>query len=195
MKGNRALSRYEVKGIMNLTGIEIRDKALFVLMINTAMRISETLSLRIGDVANKAGNIHGYLTLQAKNTKTHKGASIALNSTARKYLQAHIKKLLARGLSLNDAVFGGRTNQYKKPISRQAAYNIFKKLYEFAGITGGKLACHAPRKTAAAEIYSKTKDLLVCKAVLRHSNIASTMAYLESCLFAVNQAFLSLDYS
>jgi len=195
VKGNRSLTRNEVRGILKIKELNQRDKALFVLMLNTGMRISETLSLKIGDVCDKHGNIHNFLELQAQNTKTHKGASIPINSSARKALATHVKKLLALGLSAKDALFGGRKAGYKIRITRQTAHTIFKRLYQLAGVSGGKLACHATRKTVAAELYRKTKDLLLVKTILRHNSIVSTMSYLQSAMQSVQNAIMDLNFT
>jgi integrase len=195
MKGNRSLTRDEVRRISNLKECSSRDKALFVLMLNTAMRISETLSLKIKDVANFRGVIHPFLELQARNTKTRQGASIHLNSTARQALAIHVKSLLAKGLGLDDALFGGRKGQYKTSITRITAHNIFQKIYEMARVKGGKLATHAPRKTAAQFMYEATKNLMTVQFALRHSSINSTMCYLQGCLENVNNAFKNLRFT
>jgi len=195
VKGNRSLTRNEIRAILKVKGVSSRDKGLFVLMLNTAMRISETLSLKIGDVSDKHGNIFSFLELRAKNTKTHQGASIPINSSARKALAKHVKKLLAMGLGVKDSLFGGRKFGYKTNITRQTAHKIFKKLYQLAGVSGGKLACHATRKTAVAAVYHKTKDLLLVKTILRHNSIVSTMSYLQSAMQSVQRAIMDLNFT
>ena len=194
MKGCRAITRDEVRSLVALKGVKSRDKALFTLQMNTGLRIGEVLSLSLKDVCNKFGNVYGSFELKSKNTKTRHGGSITLNSTARKTLQIHCKKMIAQGFNLDCAVFTGNQGKYGKSICRQRASQIYKALFAMAEIAGGKLNTHSFRKTFIGNIYDKTKDLLLCKTLLRHANIASTLSYLESAMSSVRNAVLELDF-
>lgn len=195
MKGARSLNRSEIISVVNNKEIIARDKALFVLMINTGMRVGEALSLTIKDVSTKFAKIHSSIYLQAKNTKTHQGSNLTINSSAKKALQSHVKDLLGKGLNLNSPLFGGRTNSFRKAISRTAGANIFKKIFEICEITGGKLSTHVGRKTFASRVYAQTgNDLVATKTLLRHRSIQSTLSYLESALATLTKTVEELAY-
>jgi len=195
MKGNRSLTRKEIISVVNNSDISNRDSAIFVLLVNSGMRISEALSLKIKDVSTKFAKIHSSVYLEARNTKTHEGSNITLNSSAKKALQSHVKDLLKKGLGVNDALFGGRKGGFKKAISRVQAHRIFKAIFESCGITGGKLATHVGRKTFSSRVYEATgHDLVATKSLLRHRSIQSTLSYLESALASLQQAVLNLEY-
>ena len=194
MKGCRALNNFEVKNLMTLKGVSPRDKAMFVLQLNTGMRIGEVLSLKLGDVCNKFGVVFGSFELKSKNTKTKHGGSLVINSTAKKALQKHCRILVAKGHRLNDALFPSRQGKFGSSVGRQRASQIYKILFELAGIVGGKLGTHCARKTFIGQIYSKTKDLLLCKTLLRHSSIATTCLYLESAMSQVRDAVMQLEF-
>jgi len=168
MKGCRSLNKGEIKAIMELKGISARDRAMFILQLNTGCRIGEILSLRIKDVANKNGFIFSSFELKAKNVKTRRGASIVINNTAKTALGRHVRILLAQ---------------------------IYKNLFEMAQVYGGRLATHCCRKSFAAAVYSQSKDILLVKTLLRHANISSSLSYLESALQSVKDAVLTLKFA
>jgi len=195
MKGCRALTRNEIRNLVTIKDISARDKALFTLQLNTGCRVGEILSLQLKDVCSKFGVVYGSFELKARHTKTRHGGSITINSTAKKVLQQHCKKLIASGFKMTDSLFPSRQGRYGKTITRQRASQIYKTLFELAGIAGGKLNTHSMRKTFIGQIYGKTKDILLCKTLLRHANIASTFSYLESAMITVRQAVLDLNFS
>ena len=82
MKGSRPLSRLQVKSLLQNTS-SIREKVLLTLGFCTGYRISELLSLTVGDVST-GGHVHSHVTVKAANTKTKTGRTVVLNSDAQK---------------------------------------------------------------------------------------------------------------
>jgi len=194
MKGCRSLNKNEIKAIMELKGIAARDRAMFILQLNTGCRIGEILSLRIKDVANKNGFIFSSFELKAKNVKTRRGASIVINNTAKSALSRHVRILLSKGYSMDSALFPSRQGRFGTGITRARAAQIYKNLFEMAQVYGGRLATHCCRKSFSAAVYSQSKDILLVKTLLRHANISSSLSYLESALQSVKDAVLTLKF-
>jgi site-specific recombinase XerD len=103
--------------------------------------------------------------------------------------------MINNGLSIDNALFSGRQNAQRIAITRQRAHQIYVQIFEMAHVVGGKLGTHACRKSFAAFIYGKSKDILLVKTLLRHSSINSTFSYLESALESVKTAVMQLSFN
>jgi len=84
----------------------LRDHALFVVGINVALRISDLLSLKWGDVLNEKGK---FKTLKLVEQKTKKPRIIRLNKAAQKALQELLDSLDT--YSLDDYIFKSREGE------------------------------------------------------------------------------------
>jgi integrase len=114
-----------------------RNKALFVVGHRTGFRISELLSLRVGDVLQH-GRIVEELSVQRRHMKGGKagktsGRTIKLHPEARAALSVWLRalqKLLKRSLAPELPVFCSRvkdpTTGLKRAISREQAWRLLK---------------------------------------------------------------------
>ena len=176
MKGSRPLSRLQVKSLLQNTS-SIREKVLLTLWFCTGYRISELLSLTVGDVSTN-GQIHSHVTVKASNTKTKTGRTVVLNSDAQKAI-----KLLLVSKGIDDPhspLFMSRKRDQsgeRKSISRQQAHDLLKALFAKIG-EFGNVSTHTLRKTFAARIYEQTSKLELVQIALGHKSINSTISYL-----------------
>jgi len=67
----------------------LRDEALFVFGINTALRISDLLSLKVGSVADDSGNVLRAVVLHEQ--KTGKTKQFPINESAKRALATYLK--------------------------------------------------------------------------------------------------------
>ena len=194
MKGCRPLSNEEVEVMAKSFGgkYAARDKALFLLGVKSGFRISEILSLRIGDVI-QAERMVDKVTVQRKNMKKKtEGRTILLHPDAKKALADWLSEL-AKVDSLNaDAyVFKSRKGR-NKPISRVQAWQVLKDAYESNELTG-KLGTHSMRKTFANKVYDAlNNDLVKTQRALGHRNINSTVSYLSFKEEEIDKAILQI---
>jgi len=181
MKGCKPLNRNQVRTVLSKCK-NVRDRALLTLGFCTGFRISELLSVKIKDVANKQGNIIGEVSVKACNTKTKQGRTVNLNNMARKALKELVDMLNSKGITQDNKLFVSRNhdNQGKiKSITRQRAWQLIKELFELCEIYG-KVATHTLRKTFAQEMYVLLKGKLEkIQIALGHKSITSTIAYLS----------------
>jgi len=181
MKGCKPLNRNQVRTVLSKCK-NVRDRALLTLGFCTGFRISELLSVKIKDVANKQGNIIGEVSVKACNTKTKQGRTVNLNAMARKALKELVDMLNCKGITQDNKLFVSRNhdNQGKiKSITRQRAWQLIKELFELCEIYG-KVATHTLRKTFAQEMYVLLKGKLEkIQIALGHKSITSTIAYLS----------------
>ena len=142
--------------------------------INTALRISDLLSLTFEDVQS------GKLVI--KEGKTGKSRSIDLNSGAKAIVEQR-----RRAHPDHTYLFEVDSNRAKgKPVSRVAVACAFKAVGDELGI---QLGTHSMRKTRGWMMHSAGQSIeLICK-VLNHSSPAVTMAYIGLTQAEIDQTY------
>ena len=193
MKGCRPLSDAEtVKLLRSFTGkYSSRDRALFLLGIKSGFRISELLSLTLGDIV-QYGCLVDRVTVNRRNMKKKtEGRTVLLHPEAKKELAVWISILQAEGWKSPETwVFRSRRGG-DKPISRIQAWRILQRAYRENNMTG-KLGTHSMRKTFANRIYDKLgQDLARTQRALGHKNINSTVSYLSFREEEIDEAILA----
>lgn len=139
---------------------------IWALGINTALRISDLLGLKMAEVVNR-----DCVTLIEQ--KTGKPREITLNSKARDIIARRAAEYPA-DVYLFQAT-GNRAKSAGKPISRETVARKFKEIGEILGV---HLGTHSMRKTRGAAMYHDGVPLeTICK-VLNHSSPAVTMRYI-----------------
>ena len=141
-----------------------RDLLLFTLGINTALRISDLLTLTTDDVSGD------YIVLT--ESKTKKTKRIKINASAREA----IRKLAPEEGPLFPSRKGAPDGSFQ-PISRVQAYRILNAAAERAGVTV-EIGCHSLRKTAGYHTYKKTGDIALTMKLLNHSSERETLRYI-----------------
>ncbi len=191
MKGCRPLTDAEVSLIAKSFGgtFAKRNKALFVVGHRTGFRISELLSLRVGDVLQH-GKILDQISVQRRYMKGGKagktsGRTVPLHPEARAALSVWLEALtkMKGTLDPQTPVFCSRvkdpTTGLKRAISREQAWRILKEAFN-ANELQGKLGTHVMRKTFCNRVYEKlNRDLVKVQRAMGHANINSTVAYLS----------------
>jgi len=190
MKGSRPFTRPEVKKLRTaFKGRNaVRNRAMFLLGINTGFRISELLSLRRKDVIDENGDLTNRVQVARKFMKGKKASrSVFLNDHAKAALLPLLQKLEDTGYFFDDDYIF-RSSRGNHPIDRIQAYRIIHAGCRRCGITG-QLGTHCLRKTFANNVYSDLLNRLadgealdpfraVSKA-LGHADIKSTDKYLS----------------
>lgn len=151
-----------------------RDYALFVLGINTALRISDIINLQWNEVYNfEQQKYREHLIVQEQ--KTGKRACVAINKScvnALSLLKEHNKENLQNGYifcSGDDAC---------KHISRNRAWHIIKKAAADNHIDGN-ISCHSLRKTFGYHAWQTGIPPALIMEIYNHSNINITKRYLS----------------
>ncbi|GAE47540.1 site-specific recombinase [Mesobacillus boroniphilus JCM 21738] len=121
-----------------------RDYCLFLLGINTGIKLQELLSLRVHDVCEKDGGITDFL-------------SIPHYSIPPVYLNASIRVSLKKYLNENSFIatdYLFRSRKTPNPITRQQAYRIINAAAKNAGIDE-PVGMTTLRKTFGYHAYSQ----------------------------------------
>jgi len=160
-----------IKG--NLRKRNPRDFLLFTLGINTGLRISDILRLKVEDVKDQTGEIKEYLDLNEKKTK--KQRLIYLNDEVRNALEYYFEKTgiydLERYLFISDKT------KINKPISRIRAWQLIQIWCREVGIKG-RIGTHTIRKTAGYQMRIAGVAIELIQEVLGHQSISMTKRYL-----------------
>ena len=139
-----------------------RNALLFSFGINTGLRISDILSLDVGNVKGRA-----YIEIREK--KTNKYKKFPLN----RFLKEEID-LFIEGLPSEQPLF---YTQKHCRLDRAQAYRILNKAAHAAGITE-KIGTHTLRKTFGYHHYKKNNDIVLLQKIFNHSSPSVTLRYI-----------------
>jgi len=191
VRGSRPLTAEEAQRLKRLFSgkMATRNLALFLLGANTGFRITELLSLRLGDVLEEDGRIKSRITVSRRFMKGKRASrNVYLNEYARKGLRPWLVVLRDQSVIHRDDFVFRSYGMGNKAIGRVQAWKVMTKVYKLAGLTG-KLGTHAMRKTFANNVYQKLlKRVAAGEAIdafrstskaLGHSDIKSTDQYLS----------------
>ena len=124
MKGSRPLSNEEVRLVAKSFhgAYAARTKAMFILGVRSGFRISEILSLRVGDVYQH-GKVGDRVSVQRRNMKGEtQGRTVLLHPEARAALSVWLEVLQKRRGALDPElpIFHSRTKAPTAPPGRSA---------------------------------------------------------------------------
>jgi site-specific recombinase XerD len=194
MKGARALTKEEITNVINSFWgkYEVRDKSLFLIGLYTGARISELISLNVGDVWQH-GKVVKTLELRKAITKGKKTRQVPLNHEARDTIESLIewKQSQAESLEPNTPLFVSRKKNGR--ITRIQAHRILQAAYHDNQLTGN-ITTHSMRKTFAT-MLAKNNPLQVVKELLGHSSLAITDKYLSVTEEDLRQAVGQLSFT
>ncbi|WP_078382195.1 tyrosine-type recombinase/integrase [Sutcliffiella halmapala] len=147
----------------------LRDLLLFVFGINTGIRISDLLNLKVEDVRDGFG-LKEFLCLH--DSKSEDAKSFYLNNKVKIVLQEY---LISHEFNNCDYLFKSKKNNL--PITRQQAYRIINTAAKEVGITG-KIGTHTLRKTFGYHAYRKGIAISILKSIFNHQTPAETLRYI-----------------
>ena len=181
MKGTRPLDNDEIRRVSAcFTGtFEVRNRGLFMLGVSTGGRISELLSLMIGDVYQNRSAVTDLLFQKTIVKGGEVSRAVPVNADGRRAIQALMDwhRRHYRSVASKRPLFPSRHKSGTVALHRQTAHDILKNAFIEAGLNG-KLATHSLRKSFAQRLYDKTGDIYMVQELLGHRNIATTQNYL-----------------
>ncbi|HIS89403.1 TPA: tyrosine-type recombinase/integrase [Candidatus Avigastranaerophilus faecigallinarum] len=138
-----------------------RDLLLFLLSINTGLRITELLHLSVKDVKNKKGLIIVQDDLYNRLIPFNKEMKELINK-------------ITKGKNLNSPLFLTKNN---KPIDRTTVFLLFKNICKDLGLSED-ISIKSWRKTFAYFHYKKYRDLSFLSWFFNHNSIEQTIDYI-----------------
>ena len=153
-----------------------RDLLLFVVGINTALRISDLLALRIEHFLDDHQRIRQRFWI--KEQKRGKRQDVVVNSS----IQETLAEYLVAYPEITDdqdhfVFFNTKANNFMQPIKRGQAWKFITSICVEVGLRGN-FGTHSLRKTWGYHARMQGVDLALIMHKLNHESIAYTKRYL-----------------
>lgn len=151
-----------------------RNYLLFTLGINVALRISDLLQLKVGDVLDEQGNIRE--SFYVREQKTGKEKRVKLNEPAKEALEYYFKR---KHPTDPDTPLFESPQRPGYALHRNAVYRLINRWCRDAGLTSGRYGTHTLRKTwgyQARKYHGVPIELIQAK--LGHSSPKITRRYI-----------------
>jgi integrase len=149
-----------------------RDLLLFVVGINTALRISDLLELQVKHFLDDHQNIKRRFWI--KEQKQGKRQEVVVNASIRDALEEYFAAYPEIiGDQNNFIFFNTKDNCFMKPIRRGQAWNIITTICNQVGLAGN-FGTHSLRKTWGYHARMSGVDLALIMHKLNHESIAYT---------------------
>ncbi|MBT5229097.1 MAG: tyrosine-type recombinase/integrase [Methylococcales bacterium] len=149
----------------------VRELALFNLAIDSKLRASDLVRLKINDICHGSEISKRAMVLQKK---TKQAVQFEITEQARNSLKLWID---SKNLVSNDFLFPSRIKSSRHLSTRQYA-RIVNKWVVIIGLDPADYGTHSLRRTKVTLIYRKTKNLRAIQLLLGHSKLESTVRYL-----------------
>jgi len=155
----------------------IRDKCLLVQLRAWGPRISEALSLRVGQVLDH-GQVQHEVAIEARHVKTGKGYIAPLNEDARWWLARWLSEAQRHGHMAADSYVFHVRGCSRRPMTPLRAWKIIQQAKAAARLPGC-IGPHSLRKSYGWQVYRASgNDIMAAKEALRHESVESTRKYL-----------------
>lgn len=162
-----------------------RDRLLLVMGCGVGYRISELLSLRVGDVWC-GGEVAQEVTIARRHLKgghgphrrAVKGRRVVLSENVRTALRGHLAVI---GTSNPGLALFSSAKAKGEPMGRSMVFKLLRGACAACGITNARVSTHSLRKTFVGRVYRASgNDLIATQRVVGHTNPATTARYLET---------------
>jgi len=170
-----------------------RDLLLFVLGINTGLRISDILALKWSSFLNGGGKLlKTGDQLNVVEIKTKKIKSFMINRSVAEALKLYHDSLA--NVNPDDPVFSSRKTDdgSLQPITRIAAWQMLNRYANMVGLDDG-IGTHTLRKTFGYHLYKKGVALEYIQKMLNHSSPAITLRYIGITQEQLNDIYVELN--
>ncbi len=155
-----------------------RDKAMFMLMLRTGLRVEEVSRLTLGAVDLKRNKIF------VNQGKGGKDRVVYISPDSHREL---IEYLQCRPLSKSRGLFLVEKGTYRgTPISVRG---IQKRIEYYSDKAGLKVSCHQLRHTMATQLLNVDTDLSTIQDLLGHRLVTTTQRYCRVCNLKVQRDY------
>lgn len=156
-----------------------RDYLLFYTGINTGLRISDIIKLKVKDVLNQDRTMKTHIDIIEE--KTNKKKRFKINNGLVEELRQFTKDM-----DFDEYIFKSRKGE-NMPITRIQAYRILNNAGEKIGLE--EIGTHTLRKTFGYHFYQQTKDVALLQELFNHSAPSITLRYIGINQDKIDQAY------
>lgn len=153
-----------------------RDLLLFVVGINTALRVSDLLTLRVSHFLKPDGTIkpHFWIREEKRGKRNEVVINEAIRTALAEYLAAYPTIIQNPD---NFVFFNTKTGSFQEPIKRGQAWKLIASICQDVGLMGN-FGTHTLRKTWGFHARRAGVELALIMHNLNHSDLAYTKRYL-----------------
>lgn len=149
---------------------------MIILLLNTALRISDVLEITWGDVYDSISE--EYRThLRLIEKKTNKKSVVKLNKELLKQIKCYRSYLIENGRDATDETYLFSHKNKNMALSRMQAHRIIKKAATECEIPG-IISCHSLRKTLGYTAWKNGISPVLLVDIYNHSSYRVTKRYL-----------------
>jgi len=179
--------RKKVKEILAyLRGKNPRNYLMAKVQLNTALRISDVLKLKVSDFIYPSLRFKKYITIVEK--KTGKEKKIIINQALVHAIKEYI---IENELEMDHYLFSTKKHR-NKPISTTQAHRIYQDVGQALNIE--KFNSHSLRKTWGLTAYKKSKDIALIMAVYNHTDLKDTFKYIGITQEDMNKLYTEITF-
>lgn len=164
-----------------------RNYLLFVLGINSGLRISDLLQLKLKDVMSNKNAVKKSVILREK--KTGKLKKFPINNSSVQAIKQYIKSL--DSYNPERYLFKSRKGN-NRPISRVQAWEILNVAAKKVDITE-PIGTHSLRKTFGYHAYQGGVDITLLQKIFNHSAPSITLRYIGITQDDIDNVYISLN--
>lgn len=175
-----------IKKILKATNL--RDYCLFTLGINSGLRISDLLILKINDVIDSGGKMQERISIREK--KTNKTKDFPISDVASNAIREYLK---TRIYELDEPLFiSQKQKNGKSSLQRQQAHKIIHDAARAVGIKD-KIGTHTLRKTFGYHAYKSGVPVEKIQKLFNHSTPGITLRYIGITQEDLDTIYLNLN--
>lgn len=157
--------------------------------VNTALRISDLLSLSMKDVQTLDADKP---TLNIIEQKTGKHRKIVVNQTALAVMQRRQSEHPKHKWLFQTAAVNRNRRKPPKPINRRSVSRVFEKVGQKVAPKVA-LGTHSMRKTRGYAMHKAGRSIESIAKVLNHSSPAVTMRYIGLVQQDIDESYMELE--
>jgi len=176
MKQAKVLDQRELRRVLAVIDAgnhAARNRCALYLTHLAGLRVKEVAALKVADIYNNAGTVHGEIRLVPDQTKGRSARSVVLNRKLQKVLAAYYGEL-----PKHEADFPLIYSQKSyRPFSPNSLCQVFGRIYSAAGIRGA--TSHSGRRTFITKLASNGTGVRVIMELAGHKHLSTTQRYIE----------------
>lgn len=156
-----------------------RNRAMFEIMLNTALRIHSIQKLTIGQVYDDDFKQRDSFLLQPEQNKGHKKSlQVYINETLKKELKRYAKYLstFKPSVTPDDYLFRSNKGGF---LSKQQIIYVFRQVFDAVGLDK-QYRCHSLRATVLTRLMDAGYPLPLIQQISGHSSISTLSIYYRS---------------
>ena len=152
---------------------EHRNLCLFCIGIDSCLRGSDLVRLKVGDVVDKYGHVKSELRIAQQKT-----GGIVVAALSPQTCNA-ISALVEKGqLTVDDWLFRGNPHHRNQPISTNHLRRLVKRWAVMLGVDATNYSSHSLRRSKPSYLYSQGVRPEMLRFLLGHQSLKSTQEYL-----------------